>query len=365
MGQGDFKEEEFTDEEKAALGEAAPAKVDPPAPDAEKDEHEEGPEPEAKPEGEVAPEEKPEAEQEQTETEIQAEEMGLEVVTDEKTGKQYIVDEDGARIPPKRFREVYREAKEGERTKEKLDLFKKLGPEGYYQAYPDERPASAPEKTPDVPLDVDPWSLTVKQPDGPYDGMALRDVFNQGGDAAIFAMNLRDQFMDSQRQKIAEKAGEESRLRQAAATEIETFATDIAREMFGKEPSAVTKEEEAQIGETIKAVTDWMLKTHRGGGVIADAYFLMSKEGILKKVSEAAAQRALKSITDRKGPASIDTGKGGEPKETGFEAYEKMTEEALTAKIDAMTDKDTAKFFKEAPDSLRKKYPSLPWTKKG
>jgi hypothetical protein len=107
-----------------------------------------------------------------------------------------------------------------------------------------------------------------------------------------------------------------------------------------------------------------MHKTHRGGGVIADAYWLMNKEGLLKGAAEKAAAKTNKNLTDRKGPASIDTGKGGEIKETGFEAYEKMTEEQLTAKIDAMTDKETAKFFKDAPDSLRKKYPSIPWTRK-
>jgi hypothetical protein len=195
--------------------------------------------------------------------------------------------------------------------------------------------------------------------------MTLRDVFNQGGDAAIFAMNLRDQFLDGQRKEASKKGEADAKLRQSAEAEIVSFASDLSQEMFGKSPSAVTKEEETKIGETIQAVTDWMAKTHRGGGVIADAYFLMMKEGILKKVSEVAAQRTLKSITERKGPASIDTGNGGEAKETGFEGMEKMTEEALTNKIDTMTDKETAQFFKEAPDSLRKKYPSLPWAKKG
>jgi hypothetical protein len=33
----------------------------------------------------------------------------------------------------------------------------------------------------------------------------------------------------------------------------------------------------------------------------------------------------------------------------------------LTKKIDAMSDKDAAKFFKTAPKALRAKYPGLPW----
>lgn len=361
MAVGDFKEETFDKDELAALGEAEVK-----APDAAKDEpkKEEGPEPEVKPEGEVAPEVKPEAEPKgelTPEQKAAAEEQGLEVVTDEKTGKKYVIDEDGARIPPTRFKEIFWKAKEGERTKEKLDLFKKLGPEGYYQVYPEEKPEGTPAREPQreaIPPDADLGSLIVKHPNGQYDGMTLRDVFAVD---PVFATRLQTEFLWNQKQASEKQRGEMDRVRQESATEIETFANDIAKEMFGKEATTLSKEEEPKIAETIQTVLDWMRKTHRGGGVIADAYFLMNKEGLLKGAANKAAAKTLKDLQDRKGPASIDTTHGGDVKETGFEAYEKMTEAQLTAKIDGMNEKETRKFFKEAPKSLKAKYPGLPW----
>lgn len=356
MSTGDFKEDTFSDEEKAALGEA---EVKDPA--SEKAELEEkGPEPEVKPEGEVLLDGEIESEhKEKTETEQQAEEMGLEVVTDEKTGKQYIVDEDGARIPPKRFAEIYRKAKDGERTQEKLDLFKKLGPEGYYQAFPDERPPEARREAPreTIPSDTDIGSLIVKQPNGQYDGMTLRDVYAID---PVFATDLQTKFLWQQKEAEQERSNTASKIRQEAATEIETFAESVAQEVFGKTAKGLVEDEEAKITETIQAVLDFMHTTHRGGGNISDAYFLMNKEGLLKTAASKAAAATIKNLQDRKGPASINTA-AGDAKDTGFEAMEKMTEEALNRKIDAMNDKEVAEFFKAAPKALRAKYPGLPW----
>ena len=362
-GTGDFKEETFDKDELAALGEAettATATVT----DKTVQDKDKGPEP---PEVTEVTEVTTETEQTVTPTaeeQAAAEDQGFRIETDEK-GHTYIIDDDGTKIPPKRFREVYREAKEGERTKEKLDLFKKLGPQGYYQAFPDERPETPAQPEPRreiIPPGADIGALIVQQPNGPYDGMTLRDVYQQD---PVFATNLQTDFLLKQREAEDQRRGEAGRVRNEAATEIETFAESVAQETFGKAAKGLSKDEEAKIVGTIQTVLDWMHATHRGGGNISDAYFLMNKEGLLKGAANKAAAKTLKDLQERSGPASIDTGQGGEAKETGFEGVEKMTEEALTKKIDGMNDKETAKFFKEAPDSLRKKYPSLPWTKKG
>lgn len=365
-GVGDFKTETFDKDELAALGEAEPA-----APAAEKAEpvKKEGPEPKVEPEGEVAPEEKPETEPTVTPTAEElaaAEDKGFRIETDDK-GHQYIVDDDGTRIPPKRFKEVYREAKEGERTKEKLDLFKKLGPQGYYQVYPEERPEAPPAR--EVPREVIPpgadiGSLLVQYDpktsaeNRQYEGMTLRDVHAID---PVFATNLQTEFLWQQKQAAVQQVGEFNRVRQESATEIETFAESVAKENYGKSTKELSKDEEGKVVDTIQAVLNFMTKTNRGSGLMDDAYFLMNKEGLLKKAAENASMGTLKSLQERRGPASIDTAQGGEVKDTGFEAYGKMTEVALTAKIDAMTDKEVAKFFKDAPKSLRAKFPSIPW----
>lgn len=361
MGVGDYREDTFTDEEKAALGEADPA----PAADVKAEpEAKEGPEPEAKPEGEVTPEgEKPEAEQKPeptTEEKAAAEEQGFRIETDDK-GHSYIVDDDGTRIPPKRFREVYREAKEGERAKEKLDLLKRLGTDAYYQAFPDEKPADykAPASEPVKQAPEDIGSLTVSQPGGPYDGKTLRELYDMGGEAAVLATQLHTNYLFEHRKAEERKAGELERVKAEALKEIESFAGELAKEAFGKDAPALSKDEEAEVEKTIGAVLDWMNKTHRGGGIIADAYFLMNKEGLLKKISESAAARALKSITDRKGPASIDTKAGGDVKPTGFESYERMTEDQMLKAIDAMPEREFKKLLTDAPASLRRKFPGI------
>ncbi len=358
---GDAFVDVVTDEDKAILAGEEPK---PPAPDAEKDElGKKGPEPEAKPEGEKLPEgEKVETEPTEAEKnqQKQAEEMGLEVVTDEKTGKQYVVDEDGKRIPPTRFREIYREAKEGERTKDKLDLFKKLGPEGYYRAYPEERPEmpmreATREAMPPV---GDIGALVVRHPGGQYDGMTLRDVYAID---PVFATALQTDFLWTQKQESAKRAGAFENLRNESKTEIETFAESIAKESFGKSAKELSKDEEGKIVETIQKVLNFMTKTGRGSGIMEDAYFLMNKEGLLKKAAETASRGALRSLTERKGPASIDTSGGGSAKETGFEAVANMTEQQLVEHIDSLDDKAMTKFLKEAPKSIRAKLPGMPW----
>lgn len=247
-------------------------------------------------------------------------------------------------------------------TERKLDLFKKLGPEGYYQAYPDERPAEQekpqPQQQVQQPVQQDIGSMIVRQPGGPYDGMTLRDVYAED---PVFATQLQTNFYRQQWEAEAARNAQQSQLKNAATQEIETFADSIAQETFGKPSKELSKDEESRIHGTIQEVIAWMTTTHRGGGNISDAYFLMNREGLLKKAKESASQKAIKDLQERKGPPSIDTGRGNAPQDTGFEAYGKMTEEQLEAKIGKMSDRELDKFLKEAPQSLRSKFSSLPW----
>ena len=359
MPVGDFKEDSFDKDELAALGEA-----DEKAPDAEKDEQDDDKGPDTQDEKQdegdktANPDESDKTEQtdEEKEQQKQAEELGLEVVTDEKTGKQYVIDEDGARIPPTRFKEIFWKAKEGERTKEKLDLFKRLGPEGYYQVYPDERPAQAPQpRQPQAPMQ-DLGAMKVVHPNGPYDGMTLREVYDID---PVFAPNLQTNFLMQHQQEETRRAGQQERVKADAAQELESFGESIAQASFKKAGKDCTKEEIAKVSDTIKEVIEFMNKTGRGGGYIADAYWLMNKEGLLKTVMSRTAENTLKSLTNQKAPASIDTSGGGNSKPSGFESYEKMSEAALTKVIEDMSEKDFKKFLKEAPKSLRTKYPSI------
>ena len=326
-----YFEEEFSPEELEALGEQTPEKTT------------------EEPQGE--PEESPEESTEQVEeTETEQAASAEETQTEEE------------KIDPIQKR-IDRLTWERHETERKFDLFKRLGPERYYEAYPDERPQEEQQPIPQqhpvqqpVPQDI--GSMIVRQPGGPYDGMTLRDVYIED---PVFATNLQTQFIMSRQQEAMMRQAEEVRVKSEAQQEIESFADMIAAEEFNLNAKSLTPEQESRVAGTIQQVLDWMGKTRRGGGNIADAYFLMNKEGLIKKAAVQAGQKAIQDLAKRQGPPSIDTTGGGTAQDTGFAAMEKMTETQLLNRVDRMNDKELAKFLSEAPQSLRSKHPTLPW----
>jgi hypothetical protein len=366
----DAYKDEITAEEQAILNGELPTA---PAADTKAEpEKKEGPDtpPEKEPEGEKTPEgeKKDEAEKKETEPtpeeKAAAEEAGLFIETDDK-GRQYIVDEDGKRIPPQRFGKVFRAAKEGEQYKTKLDLFKKLGPEGYYTAYPDEKPegwtASGKEHAKEaapvtIPRNVNMGDIGVVYEDKE---MTLRDLYTLN---PVEATRLQNLVIDQWRQEDAAKKGDEEREAGEKRAQIESLGNSLSKEMFNKEGTALSESEMKSVVEVLAKVEAHKDKTPRYKTLsMGEVYFLMNAEGIFKKIADVASRAALKSITERKGPASIDTGAGGDVKPTGFEAVEKMTADQLEKHIDAMTDADMNKFLREAPKSIREKLPSAPW----
>lgn len=351
MAQGDFQKEEFDKDELAALGEAEQET----APDAETSEQEEqGPETQEADEKPAESETERKAEPSADQL-AAAELMGLEIVTDEKSGKQYIVDEDGQRIPPKRFAEVYRKAKEGDRIQEKLDLFKKLGPEGYYRMYPAERPEPEERPQPQQPQQMDLGALPVVG--GKYDGMTLREVYDVD---PVFATALQNDFLWRQKEEVRKRQETQEQEKKSAKAEIEDFVKDISKTAYDKAPAALSKEESTYVIEVVDEVIKFISNTGRAKNM-KDAFLIMNQEGLFSAVAQAAAKKAIQNLAKSKAPPSIDTGIGGNGRETGFEGMEKMTESQLAAKLDAMSDKEAMAFLKNAPKSLRAKHPSLPW----
>lgn len=348
MATGEYHKETFDKDELAALGRAEET-----APDAGKDEHEEEPKgPEPKEEPKETPKEEPKAEpktepkaEPTAEEKAAAEKQGLHVETDEK-GHSYIVDEDGERIPPARWKEMYHAAKEGERTKEKLHLLKTLGPEKFYEVHPEERPADyVPPGQKVNPLDL---TATYPQPNHPYQGLTLREIMRKDPDEGH---NLLQNYEASQRTKgdIRQKEIAET------TAEANEFASIIAKELFSKDSlEALTTEEAQTINGMIAPTYQWGVENGKGKYRLADIWRLKNKADPVKQ------EKAIKSLEAK--PAVKSIGSGGEaPAATGFEAYEAMSEDQLTDKIDDMGEKELKKFFSKAPPSLRKKYPALPW----
>jgi len=352
MGAGDYKKDEFDKDELAALGEVAET-----APVAEKTEpiEKEGPEPKEEPK-EESTEEPKETPKEEPKAEPTKEEIAAIETKGARFEDGHIIDEDGNKIPLKRFREIYFEAKEGERTKEKLHLLKTLGPDEYYRVHPDEKPADyrSPQQR------INPLDLTVqrKVPNVPYqyEGMTLREVMQQDPDEGA---TLLEDWKAGQQQQVSTK----DREIEENAKEAAEFAEIVAREVFSKDLRSMTKEEaESEDGKKMsKAINDLIFEVYKWGAESGKhQYRLVDMWRLKNKADPVKQEKALKSLEQKPVVKSIGSG-GGSVGQTGFEAYEAMSEDELTTKLDGMKDKELKEFYKKAPASLRKKYPSIPW----
>lgn len=351
-------DEVFTPEERVILGESEP---EPQAAAPEKP-LAEG----AKPEGEAKPPEgtpAPEANQpEHTEEEkVAAEKEGAKIEVDAK-GKTWIIDDEGTRIPLKRWRTNYRERMDAERgkveTERKFKLFQELGPDKYYEIYPDEKPAGhKPKEQPAQSWPgVQPNFGEMIVRGGEYDGMTLNEVWQQNPAYANFLQNQHIESLRTQQTTIQQQ--KETALKEAT-TEVEQFSASISKDLFGKEDlSKLTKDEEMKVAQTIQDTLDWMRKTGRGGGVLADAHFLMNKENLLNDAKVKGGKAALESITKPSVP-SISASGGGAV--VGMAALEAMTRDELANKINDMDSAEYSKFMKGASKELKAKHPDLPW----
>jgi len=353
------EETQFTADELRILGEEPPAQ---PAGGPEKPLPAEGGETLKPPEGEVKPEQKLEEVklEETTPEEKQAmESMGLRI------DKGYIVDDDGTKIPAKRWKSLYRDYSERGRTIEEKDrkfqLFKELGQEKYFELYPGETPAGwkPPEKDNGKRKELTETAPALGEmivKGGPHDGKTLNQVWQED---PAYAATIQSNHLNAENQKVETERQTQERLKKESEDEVNTFTGQLARELFNKEPEKLTKDEEGRVVSSIQSIFDWMAKTKRGGGVLADAHFLMNRE---KHISDAKAKGGKEALESLNKPAIPSVSTGGGASVGGFSAYEEISRDQLATEVEKMSEKQAIKFFKEAPASLKAKHPDLPWT---
>jgi len=341
----------FTDEEKVILGEKEP---DPAG----------GPEETPALEGELKPAEGDKTEPKEAEvkeTEPTPEEKDAMESMGLRIDKGYIIDDDGTKIPAKRWKSMYRDFQEEKRTRtdtdRKFQLFKELGAEKYYEVYPDEKPedfksAAKPKETEGQMPAL--GSMVIQG--GPHDGKTLNEVWQED---PAFASYLQNQYLQAENKKVEDERQTQERVRKESEDEVNTFSETLSREMFGKESSKLSPQEESKVSAAIQSTLNWMAKTKRGGGVIADAHFLMNQEKILADAKAKGGKEALESLR-KPGIPSVNTGGGAAV--APFAAYEEMSPDQLREQVEKMSDAGYAKFLKEAPQPLRAKHPGLPWS---
>ena len=371
---GPFKEE-LTDEEKAIVGEVEEKKEV-----TEKKEEGTGETQETK---ETETQETKETETKETETEQKtddtqkseeakaAEQMGFRLETDDK-GKAYVVDDDGTRIPATRWKSLYRDYQDSKREaqtkQEKFDLFRQLGAEEYYRIYPAEKPEGWKPKeeraTPVQTGQVDPLKLVfnAQDPNHPYNGITLEQIKEQD---PFFANVLYNDWRDAQRAEADKARQVEDNTRAQEASEANSFGLDRANEFISelypttKSYDDLTEAQQKVIDGKVTAlgekVVQWQSKTRRLHLSFNDAYKIMTHDESIKKAKELGARSTIDSLTQKKGVASIDTGKGALERDNSYSAMEKWTDDQLMKHIDGLNEAAYKKFEKEAPPAILKR----------
>lgn len=314
---GDNIDKEFSKEELETLGESS---------------EEEGPD---------TQDEEQSGDEQESETE-QASEQEQEGEQEGEEDEQAEVDEEGNVIPYSRFKKEYASRKELER---KHDLLKR-DPEAYRKLYPDEFEDKGEEK-PSVGIKSSEAANMVVQ-GGQHDGKTLAEVYDEDPFAAT---DLYLEYRDSQKKEAEQQAN----LQKQSQEELKNFSDELAQELFEKGLDALGPKEGKEIDGVIDSVLGWMEETGRGGGNVADAYFLMNKERILQN----AAEKGVKSLVDKSSKGQVRTvnsGKG-QTEKSGYGRFMDFTADQLTDYIENLSDTEAEKFMAKAPQELKDKFP--------
>lgn len=330
---------EFTQEELEILGEETP--------DTEPENPSEGSEDTGESEEtEEKTEETPESEEEEEESETEQDEAEGEKDDEKSKGP----------VPYDRFSKVYGEKKELER---KLELFRK-DPEEYFRQYPDEKPTGeqsettveTPEET-NIPTFGEAGSLVVQG--GEHDGLTLRQVYEKD---PFVAQDIYMQYREGLLSKQREEQETNERLKQESDREVNSFASERAKELFDKDMENLSEKEAAQIDKEINETLIWMSQTRRGWGNLKDAYVLKNLDKIIGDATKKGASGLVNHLTK---PTSSSISSKRTSSETSMNNYLSMDQNQLATMVDNMSEREFLNFKKNAPPALREKFPGLDW----
>jgi hypothetical protein len=240
---------------------------------------------------------------------------------------------------------------EREENKRKLDLLK-TDPERYYQQFPEERPETR-QPAEEAAEDLEDYESFIVR-GGKYDGWTLGDLAR---DKPLTAQKILNDYLDSNRRQNQEIEERKHLARQAWENDVNTFGANLSTEMFEKKPENLTQEERQKIDETIFKVDQWKKQYRKEHYSFYDAYLLMNKDNLLKSAKEKTASKIVGDL--KKNPVGSISGK--QDRSSQSIDFESMNEDQLGVHIGRMNDAEAARFYREAPQSLKQKYPSWPW----
>jgi hypothetical protein len=260
-------------------------------------------------------------------------------------------------VPQSRFDKVYGKQKDMER---KYDLLRELGPDKYYEVYPDEKQAQEQDARHEPPpqqsqpaQSQDPGSMVVQG--GAYDGQTLNEVYV---DDPFAAQKMYSDFLQRETAERVQQETAATQMREDSQREVDAFKTDIAKELYQAEAGSLDTTQAQNVDNEVSNVLTWMQETGRGGGRLEDAYFLMNKDRLLQEASTKSVKGMVQNLSRGSVPSVSGNKSTGL---TGYDAYTSLSSQELAGKIDGMTDIQFSKFVRNAPKTLRNKHPGIDW----
>lgn len=241
---------------------------------------------------------------------------------------------------------------EREETKRKLDLFKRIGPEKYYEVYPDEKPDNFQPDGARKEEVEDYESMLITG--GSYDGWTLGDLAKE---KPLLATKMLNEYLDGQRQAREEAAKKETLSKEAWRTDVNTFGENLATDLYGKGGKDLSDDERKKVTDVIWQVDEWMRKNRKTGYSYSDAYLIMNKDNLIKDATGKAISGVVGAL--KKSPVGSVSGKAGSG--SASTNWDDMSEADLERAIMGMNDRETEEFYSKASPALRKKFPSMPW----
>jgi len=265
---------------------------------------------------------------------------------------------------------------EKESTKRELELIKTLGVDKYYELNPDKAPEgykplqgkeqATPDQSPGTIQDTSPASaakLLVNS--GEYEGKTLEEVKEIDPIAAADLYINWKMEIERSNEKVRADQAKQSDLEveeaKQAERDIDTFKETLAKNHYGKEAvSNLSSEELNGVESALSQVLEFIKDPKNGTTNLMVAYRNVFHEKIIRDALKSGA----KGLGDKlkQGPTkTVHGGAGDRPAGNRWESFEQMSENQMVNNMNGMSEKNYASFIKEAPQSLKDKFPSVDW----
>jgi len=262
-------------------------------------------------------------------------------------------------------------------TKRELELIKTLGVEKYYELHPDKAPADykapAPKNTQPTPAQVSTQiqdtspaaAANLIVDSGTHKGKTLAEVQKVDPMAAAdlyisWKLNT-ERANDEVRAEQAKQATAAEEEKAQAERDVSTFKETFAKNHYGKEDlKALSSDEVAGVDGALQQVIDFISDPKNHTTNLDVAYTYLFKDKIIEDALKNGARNLGNKLKQNPGH-TVQGGSGDRPAGNKWESFEQMSEHQMVSKMNNMSEKEYGGFLKDAPQSLKDKFPGIDW----